>query len=293
MSQRELVEVHPFDLCISAVNEREEVVLGDDFVESIANRGVLKPPVVRPTDQSGYLYEVIDGQRRTMAAQDVSLESMEVIVSDYDDIQAGVISIVENIDEFREQVPLKNRASAVYDIKERAGWTLDETADQFDVSHATISTWLECTRDEWEGTSIHHEEEGPIDLDDIPQRTIATVRNTVGGGVDGEEALYIIWRESLRQKDVYEASQLAQMDNHKSFLEHLEDMGEKRRQERQTDISERVNVDVTWTGDIAEIIRQQSADSGQTTEQFVHQVVCDSVADSDEDGTVNINIDNF
>lgn len=297
MSTKNLAVVHPNDICVSDENERKEVVIDTQFEESISNHGVLEPPLVRTADNGGYRYEVIAGQRRTLAAQNVGLDEIHVVVLDCSDSDALCASLIENMEEFKQSVSLNDRAEAVHRLRSMNEWTIKETAEQLDVTQQTISTWLECMRSEWEGTAIHPDNTGPIDIDSIPQRVFGIVRKQVGGGRDGEQAISVIERESLRQKDVIEASKLADMDNPHSFLDHLENMGKKRRQQRQTSVSERANVDVTWTGETAENLRDAAADVGCTVEQFVEQTIANAV---DNDGSsqtqstdVNIDITNY
>lgn len=299
MTERTLKTVHPMDVKVSELNERKNVQLDSNFEQNIAQIGVQEPPLVRSTSVQSYSYEVIAGQRRTLAAQNVGLDTMDVVVVDYSDAEALHASIIENMEEFKESVPLKDRAQAVARLREMNGWTLEDTADAFNVSSCCISTWLECMREEWEGTIIYGEEDGPIDVDDIAQEIFGIVRKQTGGGRSGEEAVALIYREDLSEKDVRQASELCNVDSSKSFLDHLEDISVSKRNKMNTDVTERVRVNATWTGDTAERLRETAANAGCTVQQYVEYVVSEDLTNAADQSTqsqnnnVQVTIDNF
>lgn len=70
--------VNPGDLEVAA-NVRREVELTKEFVASVKQHGVLVPIIVEPGAER---YQVVDGQRRTLAAVDAGLESVPVVVID-------------------------------------------------------------------------------------------------------------------------------------------------------------------------------------------------------------------
>jgi ParB family transcriptional regulator, chromosome partitioning protein len=73
----------------------------DDEIESLANslrdKGLLQPILVRPAKSSVGLYEIIAGERRWRAAQRAGLHEVPVIVRDLDDRETLEIAIVENV----------------------------------------------------------------------------------------------------------------------------------------------------------------------------------------------------
>jgi ParB family chromosome partitioning protein len=66
----------------------------DELADSIAERGVLQPILLRP---HGDGYEIIAGERRWRAAQRARLHSIPAIVRDVDDASAAEIALIENI----------------------------------------------------------------------------------------------------------------------------------------------------------------------------------------------------
>ena len=68
-----------------------------DLANSIREKGVLQPIVVRPADGASDRFEIVAGERRWRAAQKASLHAVPVIVKDFSDGEALEIAIVENV----------------------------------------------------------------------------------------------------------------------------------------------------------------------------------------------------
>lgn len=71
----------------------DEVAL-EELAQSIAQRGIIQPIVVRP---HGKDYQIVAGERRWRAAQRARLHEVPVIVRDLDDAETLEIALVENI----------------------------------------------------------------------------------------------------------------------------------------------------------------------------------------------------
>jgi len=69
----------------------------DELADSIRERGVLQPILVRPTPGSPQSYQIIAGERRWRAAQRAGLRSIAVIVRDLADQEAMEVALIENI----------------------------------------------------------------------------------------------------------------------------------------------------------------------------------------------------
>jgi len=67
-----------------------------ELVDSIKEKGVLQPILVRPI-KGGDNYEIIAGERRWRAAQAAGLHKLPVIVKDLSDVEALEIAIIENV----------------------------------------------------------------------------------------------------------------------------------------------------------------------------------------------------
>ncbi|MFD1624666.1 ParB/RepB/Spo0J family partition protein [Azospirillum griseum] len=73
----------------------EEAIQG--LVESIRDKGILQPLLVRRDGDSSNAYELIAGERRWRAAQIVGLHEVPVIIRDFSDREALEIALIENI----------------------------------------------------------------------------------------------------------------------------------------------------------------------------------------------------
>ena len=68
-----------------------------DLVNSIKERGVIQPIIVRKSSSEDSKYEIIAGERRWLAAQKAGLHKIPVVVTDADDLKSLEFAIVENV----------------------------------------------------------------------------------------------------------------------------------------------------------------------------------------------------
>ena len=69
----------------------------DELTNSIKERGVIQPIVVRPDKVNTGKYEIIAGERRWLASQNAGLHEVPVVILDIDDIKSLEFAIVENV----------------------------------------------------------------------------------------------------------------------------------------------------------------------------------------------------
>ncbi len=69
----------------------------NDLVNSIKERGVIQPIIVRKINTDNSKYEIIAGERRWLAAQKAGLHDIPVVVTDADDLKSLEFAIVENV----------------------------------------------------------------------------------------------------------------------------------------------------------------------------------------------------
>jgi ParB family transcriptional regulator, chromosome partitioning protein len=74
----------------------------DELAQSIADRGLLQPIVVREAPPGIVGYQIVAGERRWRAAQRAQLHQVPVIIKEFDDRTALEIALIENIQ--REQL---------------------------------------------------------------------------------------------------------------------------------------------------------------------------------------------
>ena len=72
----------------------------DDLSNSIKERGVIQPIIVRKSKLENFKYEIIAGERRWLAARKAGLHDIPVIITDIDDLKSLEFAIVENVQRY-------------------------------------------------------------------------------------------------------------------------------------------------------------------------------------------------
>ena len=68
-----------------------------DLTNSIKERGIIQPIIVRKSNDHSSKYEIIAGERRWLAAQKAGLHEVPVVINNVDDLKSLEFSIVENV----------------------------------------------------------------------------------------------------------------------------------------------------------------------------------------------------
>ncbi len=68
-----------------------------DLTNSIKERGVIQPIIVRQSNSENSKYEIIAGERRWIAARKAGLHEIPVVVTEADDLKSLEFAIVENV----------------------------------------------------------------------------------------------------------------------------------------------------------------------------------------------------
>ena len=69
----------------------------EELTNSIRERGVIQPIIVRPEKSSDGKYEIIAGERRWLASQNAGLHEVPVVILNVDDEKSLEFAIVENV----------------------------------------------------------------------------------------------------------------------------------------------------------------------------------------------------
>ena len=69
----------------------------NDLVNSIRERGIIQPIIVRKSEDQISKFEIIAGERRWLAAQKAGLHEVPVVVTEADDLKSLEFAIVENV----------------------------------------------------------------------------------------------------------------------------------------------------------------------------------------------------
>ena len=68
-----------------------------DLTNSIKERGMIQPIIVRKSNDSEGKFEIIAGERRWLAAQKAGLHNVPVVITEADDLKSLEFAIVENV----------------------------------------------------------------------------------------------------------------------------------------------------------------------------------------------------
>jgi ParB family chromosome partitioning protein len=119
-----IVDVDPKTLTI-AMNVRPDAKLNEDLIASIKDIGILQPPMVTANEAGGY--DVVIGQRRTLAAVQAGLKSIPVYLVTAR--EAAAAQLVDQIAENEQRLALTNAERAGgYQQLSLFGMSVDEIA---------------------------------------------------------------------------------------------------------------------------------------------------------------------
>lgn len=109
----------------------------DELAESIAERGIIQPIVVRP---HGHDYQIVAGERRWRAAQRARLHEVPVVIRDYSDTDTLQIALIENIQ--RQELNAIEEAEAYHRLIDGFGHTQDALAKVVHKSRSHVANLL-------------------------------------------------------------------------------------------------------------------------------------------------------
>jgi ParB family transcriptional regulator, chromosome partitioning protein len=69
----------------------------EELTNSIKERGIIQPIIVRKSEDQKFKYEIIAGERRWLAAQNAGLHEVPVVLIEADDLKSLEFAIVENV----------------------------------------------------------------------------------------------------------------------------------------------------------------------------------------------------
>jgi len=111
----------------------------NELAQSIKQRGVIQPVIVRPrTNSSGY--ELVAGERRWRAAQRARLHEIPAIISDLSDEDTVAIALIENIQ--REDLNAVEEAQAYQRLVDEQGYDQSQIATLVDKSRSHIANLM-------------------------------------------------------------------------------------------------------------------------------------------------------
>jgi len=109
----------------------------DELADSITQRGVLQPILLRPHGEG---FEIVAGERRWRAAQRARLHTIPAIVREIDDATTAEIALIENIQ--REDLNAIEEAEGYRQLIEKHHHTQDDVAKLVHKSRSHVSNLL-------------------------------------------------------------------------------------------------------------------------------------------------------
>ena len=105
----------------------------EELTNSIKERGIIQPIVVRPDKSSEGKYEIIAGERRWLASQNAGLHEVPVVILTVDDVKSLEFAIVENV-----------QRQDLNSIEEARGY--QRLIDDFDYNQEKLSKFIGKSR---------------------------------------------------------------------------------------------------------------------------------------------------
>ena len=109
----------------------------EELAQSIAERGVLQPILLRPADDG---FEIVAGERRWRAAQRARLHAVPAIVREIDPTTTAELALIENVQ--REDLNALEEAEGYRQLIERHGHKQDDVARLVHKSRSHITNLL-------------------------------------------------------------------------------------------------------------------------------------------------------
>lgn len=108
-----------------------------DLANSIEEKGIIQPLIVREVSSSTAKYQIVAGERRWRAAQIANLHQIPVIVREFDDLEVLEIAIIENIQ--RADLNPVDEALGYQQLMEKFDHTQDKLAKSLSKSRSYIA----------------------------------------------------------------------------------------------------------------------------------------------------------
>ncbi len=112
----------------------------DELAASIREKGVIQPLIVRPDPNRPDAYQIVAGERRWRAAQQVQLHELPVVIRDFDDIEVLEIAIIENVQ--RADLNAMEEAQGYRQLIDRFGHTQEKLAQALGKSRSHIANMM-------------------------------------------------------------------------------------------------------------------------------------------------------
>ena len=112
----------------------------EELSNSIKERGVVQPIIVRKSNQSSGKYEIIAGERRWLASQNAGLHEIPAVIIEADDLKSLEFAIVENVQ--RHDLNSIEEAQGYQRLMDEFGYDQDKVAKFIGKSRAHVANCI-------------------------------------------------------------------------------------------------------------------------------------------------------
>ncbi|HEY5411462.1 MAG TPA: ParB/RepB/Spo0J family partition protein [Caulobacteraceae bacterium] len=112
----------------------------EELAQSIRQRGVLQPILLRPYPGKAGEYQIVAGERRWRAAQRAGLGVLPAVVRELDDRQTLELALIENLQ--REDLNALEEATAFASLMTLSGGTQEDVAQAIGKSRSHVANTL-------------------------------------------------------------------------------------------------------------------------------------------------------
>ena len=112
----------------------------EELTNSIKERGVIQPIIVRQSTAHKNKYEIIAGERRWLAAQNAGFHEVPVVITEADDLKSLEFAIVENVQ--RHDLNSIEEANGYQKLIDKFGYDQEKVAKFIGKSRSHVSNCL-------------------------------------------------------------------------------------------------------------------------------------------------------
>ena len=114
-----------------------------ELSDSIKEKGVLVPIIIRPVQNKPYLYEIVAGERRYRAAKMAGLSEIPALVKTLTNQNAMEIALIENVQ--RENLNPIEEAEGYENLMQKCGYTITDVSSLIGKSESYIRNLMRIT----------------------------------------------------------------------------------------------------------------------------------------------------
>ena len=112
----------------------------EELTNSVKERGVIQPIIVRQSADQKNKYEIIAGERRWLAAQNAGFHEVPVVITEADDLKSLEFAIVENVQ--RHDLNSIEEANGYQKLIDEFGYDQEKVAKFISKSRSHVSNCL-------------------------------------------------------------------------------------------------------------------------------------------------------